>query len=138
MTGLIETAKRIAQRAHSGQFRRDGSTPYISHPAAVAQRLASESQEVIAAAWLHDVLEDTTETTTTLLEAGIPIEVVSAVEALTKSKGVPYRHYLEGVKKDPIARKVKIADMISNLADTPTEKQIEKYARGLLFLGNHS
>jgi len=38
------------------------------------------------------------------------------------------------VKCNELARKVKIADMLSNLADNPTDKQIKKYAKGLLFL----
>lgn len=133
---LIENAKRIASRAHSGQHRRDGFTPYINHPAAVAERLANESPEVVATAWLHDVLEDSDETTITLLNAGIPAEVVLAVGALTKIEGITYEDYLTGVKANPIARKVKVADMLANLADSPTERQIVKYARGLLFLAN--
>jgi (p)ppGpp synthase/HD superfamily hydrolase len=133
---IIETAKSIAHRAHTGQYRRDGVTPYINHPAAVAEKMANESPEIIATAWLHDVIEDTDETRKTLVDAGIPNEVVSAVETLTKTRGISYREYLVGVKANPIALKVKVADMLANLSDSPTEKQIVKYARGLLFLTN--
>lgn len=131
---IIEIARRIAHLAHRGQFRRDGLTPYINHPAAVAGKLAGESQVVVAAAWLHDVLEDTAETPETLRAAGMPDSVIHAVEVLTKTAGVSYDEYLAGVRQNWIARKVKVADMLHNLSDAPTEKQIVKYARGLLAL----
>lgn len=134
----LTIAKQIASRAHSGQHRRDGYTPYINHPAAVAAKLAGESKVVIATAWLHDVLEDTTETPESLRAAGIPDSVIHAVEVLTKTDGVSYAEYLSGVRKNWIARKVKVADMLHNLSDAPTERQIIKYAKGLLALHANS
>ena len=130
---LVELARRIATAAHQGQFRRDGKTPYIEHPAAVASR-APQSPESQAAAWLHDVLEDTEVTREELRDQGIPEDVVAAVEALTKQDGLSYEENLQRVASNKIARGVKIADMLSNLADSPTENQIHKYARGLLLL----
>ena len=121
-------------RAHSGQFRRDKRTPYIDHPASVAKRLRLESEAVVATAWLHDVLEDTTETLETLRAAGLPEEVVLAVQILTKTEGMSYEAYLHCVRENTITRKVKVADMLSNLSDEPTARQIVKYAKGLLFL----
>ncbi len=134
-SALVLLASQVASRAHSGQHRRDGWTPYINHPAAVAEKLAGEQPEVVATAWLHDVLEDTAETPDTLRRAGLPNEVIEAVKILTKS-GSGYESYLTCVKEHPIACKVKIADMLANLGDAPTEKQIVKYSRGLLFLLN--
>lgn len=133
MHNLTELAREIATQAHDGQYRRDGVTPYINHPAAVVSRVGSDPHS-IAAAWLHDVLEDTSETRASLLEKGIPPEVVHAVVLLTKSDGLPYDDYLNLILTDVIATRVKIADMLSNLADGPTEKQIRKYATGLLRL----
>ena len=60
--------------------------------------------------------------------------MVDAVAALTKREGVSYDAYLRGVAALPLARVVKVADMLSNLADDPTDRQIVKYARGLLVL----
>ena len=134
MENIIEIARRVASRAHSGQHRRDGYTPYINHPTAVANKLAGEDAVVIATAWLHDVLEDTNETSQTLYDAGIPHGVIRAVETLTKTKEVSYDEYLNGVKLNWIAKKVKVADMLHNLSDAPTDRQIIKYAKGLLFL----
>jgi (p)ppGpp synthase/HD superfamily hydrolase len=100
----------------------------------VANKLAGEDAVVIATAWLHDVLEDTNETSKTLYDAGIPYGVIRAVETLTKTKNVSYDEYLNGVKLNWIAKKVKVADMLHNLSDAPTDRQIIKYANGLLFL----
>lgn len=132
-TTLVELARAIATKAHDGQFRRDGVTPYIEHPAAVASR-APQSQTSQAAAWLHDVLEDTDVSSQDLIAKGIPEGVVAAVEALTKQEGLSYEANLKRAAANELAKGVKVADMLSNLADSPTKNQIRKYARGLLLL----
>jgi (p)ppGpp synthase/HD superfamily hydrolase len=129
-------ASSIAQKAHGGQFRRDGITPYITHPEAVAKALEGEHPDVIAAAWLHGVLEDTQASVVHLINAGIPWRVIEAVELLTRDDGQPYEDYLHWIAQDEIARKVKIADIRHNLSDAPTEKQIAKYEKALLILAN--
>ena len=58
---------------------------------------------------------------------------VDAVKTLT-IKGDSDENYLAGIKRNTAARKVKIADMLANLSDAPTAKQIIRYARGLLAL----
>jgi (p)ppGpp synthase/HD superfamily hydrolase len=123
----------IAAQAHWGQTRRDGVTPYINHPKAVAERVRGDIDAEMVA-WLHDVLEDTDLTANDLLDKGVPFNVIEAVIWLTKTKGVSYETYLALIKKNPLARKVKIADMLANLSDAPSEKQIVKYAKGLLYL----
>ncbi|MDQ1608833.1 MAG: diphosphokinase / guanosine-3,5-bis(diphosphate) 3-diphosphatase, partial [Microbacteriaceae bacterium] len=57
---VIERAYSVAERAHSGQKRQSGE-PYITHPVAVAQILADLGigSKTIAAALLHDTVEDT-------------------------------------------------------------------------------
>lgn len=134
MKNIVEIAKQLACKYHCGQFRRDEVTPYIVHPAAVAHSLAGESEEVVATAWLHDVLEDTKATPNDLLGAGLPYIVVGAVMILSRSKRKSYKQYLSLVAQNDIARRVKIADMMHNLRDAPTEDQIIRYCRGLLFL----
>ena len=133
VSATVALAERIARKAHATQCRRDGVTPYITHPAAVASKLKGEEVETVAAAWLHDVLEDTSETAESLRTAGVPERVIEAVSVLTK-RGEAYGEYLDGVRRNEIARKVKIADLLHNLSDNPTEAQIVKYARGLLTL----
>lgn len=133
-TPLIKRALELAERAHAGQFRRDGKTPYITHPLRVANRLAAkgESEEVIAAGLLHDYLEENPKFWSQ--PADVPANVVYAVIALTKGEGEDYSSYLERVKENPIARKIKVADILDNLGDDPSDYQIRKYAKALLFL----
>lgn len=130
---MLQKAEELARKAHEGQFRRDGKTPYITHPEKVVRLCETDVEKAVA--WLHDVVEDTSMTMDDITEAGFPKEVVRAVSRLTKFfSHQPYMQYLEGVKKDPIATKVKIADMIANLSDKPTNRQVEKYAKGLFYL----
>lgn len=139
---LIEIAKKFATEKHEGQFRFDGVTPYIRHPEDVARRVASGRGEgmlldaMIATAWLHDVVEDQGVTQDDLLEIGVTPTVVRAVLVLTKKPGQDYMEYLEGVRANYMARKVKIADMLANLSDSPSRKQVKKYTEGLAFLLN--
>lgn len=109
---LVEKALMIAESAHSGQVDKAGK-PYIAHPKYVASLV--ETQEEKAAALLHDVLEDTDVTVQDLARAGIPEVVISAVCAISKKPGEPYETYLSRVKENPIARKVKIADLKHNM-----------------------
>lgn len=132
-SAIINLAERIATDAHRGQFRRGGEVPYIEHPRAVVNRVWDDPDAIVVA-WLHDVLEDSDATAESLLEAGIPQQCVDAVVLLTKTREATYDDYLERVADSPLATKVKIADMLSNLADRPTKNQIRKYAKALLRL----
>ena len=69
-----------------------------------------------------------------LRERQIPEEVITCVIALTNKGDIGYERYLSRIKANPVARKVKIADMLANLGDHPTERQMVKYAKGLLAL----
>src|SRR6478735_2825716 len=77
---LIERAYAVAERAHSGQKRRSGE-PYITHPVAVAQ--------IIAAALLHDTVEDT-EYTLDELRDQFGDEIAMLVDGVTKLDKVKY------------------------------------------------
>jgi (p)ppGpp synthase/HD superfamily hydrolase len=61
MINLIEKAKEFAIKAHEGQFRKTAKVPYITHPIAVSKILADAglSDELVAAGYLHDTVEDT-------------------------------------------------------------------------------
>jgi (p)ppGpp synthase/HD superfamily hydrolase len=136
MTPQPAIAMQAAELAHSGFYRRDRKTPYINHPAAVARRLASKGADdiTIAAAWLHDVLEDTDMTRPMLEAHGVSAEVLDVVATLTRGEEDAYTDYLARVKANPRARVIKVADMLHNLSDDPTDKQVIKYAKGLLAL----
>jgi len=127
-TTVIELAKRIASKAHAGQMRKDGVTPYIAHPETVAAAVPDEFKPI---AWLHDVLEDTELTDEDLREQGIPDAVIEAVQALTKVDGESYEQYLDRVVANPAAARVKKADIAHNLSGQPSEKAKAKYAVAL-------
>ena len=89
---VISISAQIARAAHEGQVDKAGE-PYIEHPTAVAQQAAIISRgdpAVIAAAWLHDVVEDTDWTIEALLGAGIPAEVAQIVDAVTRQEDEGY------------------------------------------------
>lgn len=131
---LIVSARNFAQMAHTGQFRRDGVTPYFNHVDGVARSVQPQKPEYIATAYLHDVIEDTNYNSVDLIKAGFPEIVVNAVLLLTKFNDLSYEDYLKRVKTNVIAKAVKIADINYNLNDTPTEKQREKYKKALAYL----
>ena len=130
---LVQLARRLATEAHAGQLRRGSERPFIEHPQAVVSRVGDDVDAQIVA-WLPDVIEDSLHTADTLLEAGIPAHLVDAVVLLTKEPGIDYEAYVERVASSPLATQVKIADLISNLADNPTWAQIRKYSSALLKL----
>ena len=131
---LLKVAALTARAWHAGYFRRDGTTPYINHPRQVARRVQHESVHVRVLAWVHDLLEDTSITIGHLRNLGFPDDVLEALVAITHVKGEPNLAYWKRVKANPIALRVKIADMIENLSDAPTDHQRLKYTQGLDFL----
>jgi len=144
MTDLVTTARQIATDAHRGQVDKAGA-PYIGHPARVAGHAAAAGgdERVVAAAWLHDVVEDTDVTPNDLRAAGIPDDVVAAVVALSKVPGQSVEDYFAAVNRDPIAIAVKAADLADNtdparlaLLDEGTRQRlVAKYARAHSLLG---
>jgi (p)ppGpp synthase/HD superfamily hydrolase len=125
-------ARGLATIAHDGQFRRDGVTPYIVHPEAVAAKFKDETKRAVA--FLHDVIEDTDITAGDLHQAGFSKQIVDAVVALTKVEGETYAEFILRAKQNDIAREVKIADIFANLNDAPSDYQIRKYSKALLVL----
>jgi len=130
---MIKLAESIATKAHEGQFRRDGVTPYIKHPKRVAELVGGDT-EAQAVAWLHDTIEDTDLTLIYLFASGLPVNIVSAVEMITKLEDESYDDYIGFLSSSSLAVKVKIADMVANLTDSPTENQIKKYTKVLMEL----
>ncbi len=131
---IAELAEMIAAEAHAGQVDKAGQ-PYITHPARVAARVAGD-EHAVAAAWLHDVVEDT-EVTLADLEQAFPPDVTAAVDALTRRRDEPPAEYYARVRRVPLALTVKLADMADNsdpqrlaqLDAATRERLIAKYAR---------
>ena len=101
--------------------------PYIFHPVHLAEQMDSEDECIVAL--LHDVVEDT-DVTMEDLEKEFSSEVIEALKLLTHDKSVPYEEYVLDLKDNPIARKVKLADLNHNSDVTRliniTEKDIER------------
>ena len=109
-TALTKKAMKVAYEAHHGQTDRSG-TPYIFHPFYVAEQMDDELS--VCTALLHDVIEDT-EITFEDLTGEFPEEVVEALRCLTRDKNMNYFDYIRKLRKNPIAKKVKQADLLHN------------------------
>ena len=139
---MVARAEQVARRAHAGQTDKAGRDYVEAHVADVHRRVAGESPEVQAVALLHDVLEDTA-CTEAELRAAFPAAVVDAVVAITHRPGEPRPDYYARVRTDPLALRVKLADVASNtdpgrmaLLDEPTRARLTaKYATALAALG---
>ena len=112
---LVEAARLVATAAHAGQVDKGGA-PYIEHPAFVADRVRwlSGDEVEVAAAWLHDVVEDTPVSLDALASV-FPARVVEAVDGLTRREGEPYFEYIERARENRVARTVKRCDLAHNL-----------------------
>lgn len=115
---LVEAARLVATAAHAGQVDK-GGVPYIAHPRFVANRVAwcGGGSVAVAAAWLHDVVEDTRFTLDTLASV-FPESVMGAVDALTRRDGEPYFDYVERARGNEAACLVKISDLEHNLDES--------------------
>lgn len=109
-TPKIKKAMIIAYNAHNGQVDKSG-IPYIYHPIHLAEQMNTETECIVAL--LHDVVEDTNVTFDELEKEFSP-EIIEALKLLTHDKNVDYLEYVRKIKNNPIARKVKLADLYHN------------------------
>ena len=123
--GIIEAAKALAIRAHAGQKRKwTGGYAYFEHPRRVAECVADldGSDEMIAAAYLHDVLEDTQVTEQEILDA-TNLEVLRLVVELTNRRAKAIRIVRKRLDNDRLAgislaaKFIKLMDRIDNLRE---------------------
>ena len=136
---MLERAIEIAVEAHKGQIDKGGS-PYILHPLRAMGNVDGESEKIVAV--LHDVVEDSNWTFEALLAEGFSIEVIEALKSVTKeSPDEDYDSFIQRAIRNPIGRKVKIADLRDNLDVTRiTEvgekdlRRINKYKKALKIL----
>lgn len=139
-TEMTIRAMKLAYDAHQGQLDKSGM-PYIFHPYHLAEQMDDEVSCTVAL--LHDVAEDTP-ITLEELEKLFPPAVIIPLRLLTHQEGVPYEDYVRAIKQDPIAKKVKLADIRHNsdqsrciLSDIPPQKLLywqEKYNKALMLL----
>lgn len=127
MTSTIMEAAQFAAMAHAGQKRKYNDFPYITHPARVAGRTAilpGATEEMVMAAYLHDVIEDTKYTFEDLKEkfGDIVAEYVLELTGVSKDR---YAGHNRAFRKEreieylrivsPEAKKIKMLDRIDNL-----------------------
>ena len=108
----LEKAIAIAVDAHRGQKDRYGA-PYILHPLRVMARVGTPIEKVIAI--LHDVVEDTDWTFSDLKREGFPAMVIEALKCVTKKHGEAYEDFVGRSASNPLARRVKLADLEDNM-----------------------
>lgn len=139
-TPMTKKALGLCFDAHKDQLDKSG-LPYVFHPFHLAEQM--ETEETVIVALLHDVVEDTDYTLDDLKEEGFSPAVLEAIRLMTHQKGVPYMDYVAEIGKNPIARKVKLADLRhnSNLSrlneiDEKAHKRLEKYLPALVYLND--
>ena len=109
-TEMTIKAMKYAYNAHLGQLDYN-NVPYIFHPYHVAEQMDDEVSCTVAL--LHDVVEDT-EITIEDLKKEFPAKVTDAVALLTHDEAVDYFDYVNELKHNDVARKVKLADLDHN------------------------
>jgi 5'(3')-deoxyribonucleotidase len=146
---VLRIAQKIAIEAHKTQLDKLGYA-YIGHPRRVARNAQTVPvgegvirEAVIAAAWLHDVIEDSPNTKDDLIAKGIPAEVAEAVELVSDPKTGDKDEYYANIAKHPLARAVKLADIADNsnvvrtkwLVDSGVKFNHDKYPHALEVIG---
>src|SRR6478609_2849925 len=135
---LVQRAYEVAEKAHSGQFRKSGD-PYITHPLAVATILADLGMDTttLVAALLHDTVEDT-EYTLQDATSDFGDEVAHLVDGVTKLDKVKFgdateaetiRKMIIAMAQDPRVLVIKLADRLHNMRTMrflPPDKQARK------------
>lgn len=142
----IAKARAFAEKAHQGQFRRDGK-PYFTHLEAVANKvemdwfslIPREAQDiwnkhknhVVAAAWAHDCMEDCGVTSQQLLDEGFSSMTVDIVDTVTRKSGETYFDFIMRIRDSGAysvgAVAVKLADINHNLKNLEEGSLKDKY-----------
>ena len=150
-TDIILGAKKFAQEKHKNQKRKDGVTPYSDHLEGVVNRLKNlgvTDKDVLCAAWLHDIIEDT-DVTFDQINERFGREVAVIVLSLSKDQNIPKKdremRYINQLKNTSFQTKIiKLCDISANLKDlanapiskTQKNKQIKKNLHYLRIIKN--
>ena len=137
-TRLTKKALRLSFEIHKNQYD-EGGAPYVYHPFFVAQQMDDEISACVAL--LHDAVEDSDIMLEDLAEEGFPKSVIEALSIITHESTVPYLEYIRRIKTNPIATKVKLADLRHNsnldrleVVDEKAFRRAEKYAFAISLL----
>lgn len=140
----LAEVEAVARAAHAAQRDKAGR-PYAEHLQAVAEgvRARGGDVELVAAAWLHDAIEDGVLSEQWLAAAALTRRTKDVVRAVTKRPDEEPRAYAERILATPGARLVKAADLAHNadprrlaVLDEPTARRLtHKYAAMRQYLG---
>lgn len=132
-TNLTKKAMKIAYNAHLNQVDKSGM-PYIFHPIYIAERMDDEESTIVAL--LHDTIEDSDLTICDLKMEGFSESVIKALECLTHDKNIQYEEYIQRIKDNPLAKKVKKVDLEHNsllerleIVDESVMNRLKKYEK---------
>jgi (p)ppGpp synthase/HD superfamily hydrolase len=127
---ILDAAIALAARVHAGQVDKAGK-PYIFHPLRLMMKFDGLEEQLVSL--LHDVVEDGDVTLDELRKLGIPEAAVTAIDCLTKRQGESYEQFIARIRPNPLATKVKIADIQDNLDLTRLpavrDKDLERAAK---------
>ena len=137
-TPKTKMALKLCFEAHKEQVDKSG-IPYVFHPFHLAEQMQTEETTVVAL--LHDLVEDTDYTIEDLTRMGFDETITDAIALMTHADDVPYMDYVREIKKNPIAKAVKLADLKHNSdltrLDAIDEKALsrrEKYLKAIALL----
>lgn len=137
-TATTKKALKLCFQAHKEQLDKSG-LPYVFHPFHLAEQMDTEDTTVIAL--LHDVVEDTDYTLDDLTKLGFSASIIEALALMTHDPKMPYLEYVEKISSNPLAAKVKLADLRHNsdlsrldAVDSEAMARIEKYAAAIALL----
>ncbi len=121
---MVKEAEAFAIIAHDGQYRKGTDRPYIVHPKEVAEIVATltEDEEIIAAAWLHDTVEDCPNVTPSIIEEKFGKRVAEIVVSESEDKTMSWKerkgNTIERLKVSSLeVQYVALADKLSNMRD---------------------
>jgi (p)ppGpp synthase/HD superfamily hydrolase len=130
-TDMVKRAMQMASFAHRDQ--KYGERPYVTHLADVVARVKTITQdpEIIAAAWLHDTIEDTQITYGDVeREFGKNVaDMVWAVTGVGHDRAAKMANAIEKIAQTPGSELVKSADRLSNASASKDEKKMKLYQR---------
>lgn len=131
-----QIARALALKYHEGVKRKFSGEPYFNHVERVAKTVEENggSDEQIAAAYAHDLIEDTPVTYEDLRRAGLSGETISLIDALTRNRKDSYASFIKQVSWNRDAIIIKLADLKDNMRDLPDGTMKDKYLLAQMYL----
>ena len=130
---ILADAMALATEAHKGQYDKSGVS-YILHPLRIMHQMHTETEQIVGV--LHDIIEDTPITLQELQEEGYSHEIIDALDHLTRRENESYDGFIMRCRENPMALKVKIADLEDNMdirrLDKVTEGDLDRLNRYLV------